>query len=466
MVYMSDEQLNHVWKGVLQELESSISRTVFKTWFEKSRLLSLKFDTAELGVDNQFAEKNIRKYAEERLVAAISREVGRPIIKVQYTVITSTTKKGPVNLSLEGVVPSMSAPILELITTNNEVPIRHNLNPRYSFDNFIIGDRNRLAWAAAKGVADRPGTAYNPLYLYGGVGLGKTHLMQAIGNEIISKTPQKRVLYVSCEQFTNEYVAAVQKGKTEQLKQKYRGVDVFLMDDIQFMAGKDGTQEEFFHTFNTLYQENKQIIMTSDKVPSDIKGLEERLASRFTQGMIADMQLPNLETRLAILQAKCEEKNITIEPDILLYIADRVESNIRELEGALTTVLLQIEAGGGSGMESVQAALKSFSSISKPLRKTSADQICSIVCEFYMIEVADVKGPRRQKELVKPRQIIMYLLKHEMGLTFPAIGRQLGGRDHTTAMHSVQKVEKDMKKSPELLEELQRIKELFYSGNK
>lgn len=463
---MSEDQLSKIWKEVLQELENNISRTVFKTWFSKSSLLSLKSNIAELGVDNLFAEKNIRKYAEERIIAALSREAGRPIMNITYKVVGTASKKQPINLSLEAITPQNIAPVIELHSNNSEAPIRHNLNPRYTFDSFIIGDRNRLAWAAAKGVADRPGTAYNPLYLYGGVGLGKTHLMQAVGNEIIARTPQKRVLYVSCEQFTNEYVAAVQKGKTEQLKQKYRGVDVFLMDDIQFMAGKDGTQEEFFHTFNTLYQDNKQIIMTSDKVPSDIKGLEERLASRFTQGMIADMQLPNLETRLAILQVKCNEKNIEIAPDILLYIADRVESNIRELEGALTTVLLQIEAGGGSSMESVQAALKSFSSVSKPVKKTSAEQICAIVCEYYSIDIVDVKGPRRQKELVKPRQIIMYLLKHEMGLTFPAIGRQLGGRDHTTAMHSVEKIEKDMKKIPELLGELQEIKELFYAGSK
>jgi chromosomal replication initiator protein len=298
------------------------------------------------------------------------------------------------------------------------------------------------------------------------VGLGKTHLMQAVGNEIIAREPQKRVVYASCESFMNEFTASIRSGKIDNFKKKYRNIDVFLVDDIQFIAGKDSTQEEFFHTFNALYQTDKQIIITSDKAPSDIKGLEERLSSRFSSGMLADMQLPDLETRQAILQAKCEEKGVTLPDNILLFIADLVETNIRELEGALTTVLLHIKSEAKPvTVELVKEALKSYAH-SKPIKKTSLEHIRQIVCEYYDVDIKDVLGQRRQREFVKPRQILMYLLKHELGMTFPTIGREIGGRDHTTAMHSVEKIEKEMKKSDELLNELKEIKEQFYVGNR
>ena len=462
---MNDALPQKIWKAALAEIEPTMSVTIYKTWFLTSRILSLSHGSAEVAVTSTYTMRNIQKYAEEKLVAALSRQAGYPVTNISYQVVKAAKAAASQNLSIDDLQPQLA----EEIPRGNavsEAPIRSNLNPRYTFESFVAGSRNRLAWAAAKGVAERPGMAYNPLYLYGGVGLGKTHLMQAIGNAIVAREPQKRVLYVSCEQFTNEYVAAVQKGKTEELKRKYRGVDIFLMDDIQFMAGKDGTQEEFFHTFNSLYQSNKQIVMTSDKVPSDIKGLEERLSSRFAQGMIADMQLPDLETRMAILNAKCEERGIKLPDEVVLYIADNIESNIRELEGALTTVLLKLEADNKTAtLEHVQGMLRTISSATKAPKKTSVDQICGIVCEYYQVALKDIQGPRRQAELVKPRQVIMYLLKHEAGMTFPAIGRTLGGRDHTTAMHSVEKIEREMKKFPELLGELQQIKELFYAGS-
>lgn len=461
---MTETQLSTIWKLVLKELELSISGTVFKTWFKKSSLLSLKPGFAEIGVENNFAKNAIKKYAEERLVGALSKQAGFPVTSISYIIqeVKTATQQDTSTLTLEATItPTSTVPVFQL--NSKEAPVQSNLNPRYTFSTFIVGNRNRLAYAAAKAVSERPGIAYNPLYLYGGVGLGKTHLMQAVGNEIISHEPQKRVLYVSCENFTNEFVYHLQKGKIDDFKKKYRTIDVFLIDDIQFIAGKAGSQEEFFHTFNALYQTNRQIILTSDKVPSEIPNLEERLSSRFAQGMIADMQLPDLETRQAILLAKCQEKGIGLPDETLLFIAERVETNIRELEGALTTVLMHLEANQlPATLDSVQQALRSFHTSQKPLKKTSIEQICSIVCEYYNVELKDIQGPHRQKELVKPRQIIMYLLKNELGLTFPAIGRQIGGRDHTTAMHSVEKIEKEMKKSTELLEELKRIKELFY----
>ncbi|MBU6389610.1 chromosomal replication initiator protein DnaA [Patescibacteria group bacterium] len=474
---MTEEQLSTTWKSVMHELELYFSPAIFQTWFKHSHLLALTPGKTEIGVENSFAIKFIKKFAEERLIATLSKEAGFPIKELIYTIQprAKTSKKivvvsGPALFTQEG---SFEVPVAEMVPPEATHSYSHpqsqqesNLNPKYTFSSFIVGTRNRLAHAAALGVAEKPGQLYNPLYLYGGVGLGKTHLMQAVGNEIIRREPQKRVLYVSCENFTNEFVAGIRAGKQESFKKKYRNVDVFLVDDIQFMAGKDGIQEEFFHTFNALYQTDKQIIITSDKAPSDINDLEERLSSRFSMGMIADMQLPDLETRQAILLSKCQEKGVTLPNEVLAYIADQIETNIRELEGALTTVLLHIQATGTEPtVDLVQSALRNLIS-RKPLKKSGLEQIREVVCRFYDITPEDIIGQRRQKELVKPRQVLMYLLKNELRMTFPTIGREIGGRDHTTAMHGVEKIEKELKKSAELSDELQRIKELYYTGSR
>ena len=464
---MNHDQLNVIWKNVLGDIESHYTPAVFKTWFKHSRLISLQPGKAELAVENIMTKNFIVKYAEERLVASISAHSGVGVTTLTYTIEAPQSKGMKKAAQVE--TPALFETPSDVLPQPGhpaEPKMASNLNPKYTFDTFIVGNRNRLAHAAARAVAERPGTMYNPLYFYGGVGLGKTHLMQAVGNEVIRRDPNKRVLYVSCETFLNEFVTSIKTGKQENFKKKYRNVDVFLVDDIQFITGKDGTQEEFFHTFNALYQTDKQIIITSDKAPSEIKGLEDRLSSRFSSGMIADMQLPDLETRQAILLSKCQEKGITLPDSVILYIADQVESNIRELEGALMTVILHVQASGVEPtLEEVQKVLRTFIT-HKPLKKSGIEQICDIVCEYYSVDFKDIKGQCRERQYVKPRQILMYLLKNELGMTFPMIGREIGGRDHTTAMHSVDKIEKEMKKSPELLEELQQIKELFYVGGK
>ena len=466
---MTEDQLSTIWKSVMKEVEVHYSPMVFKTWFKNTSLFSLKPNEAQITVENSFAKNFIKKYAEDRIISSLSNQVGYPVTLLNY-VISENKKAKEQNQSTADLFAeatgnnTVNVPVYDL--PSNESVGASNLNPKYTFATFIVGTRNRLAYAAAQAVAESPSKAYNPLYLYGGVGLGKTHLMQAVGNEIVARQPQKKVLYVSCEHFTNEFTAAVRSNKIDSFKKKYRNVDIFLVDDIQFIAGKDGTQEEFFHTFNTLYQTDKQIIITSDKAPSDIKDLEERLSSRFSSGMIADMQLPDLETRQAILQAKCEEKGITLPDQVLLMIADLVETNIREMEGALNTYLAYLRASDQDySLEGVREALKSFTT-HKPLKRTSMETIRQIVCEYYGVDFKEITGKCRQQEIVKPRQVLMYLLKHELGMTFPTIGREIGGRDHTTAMHAVDKIEKEMKKSPELLDELQRIKELFYVGSR
>ncbi|MEI6478464.1 MAG: chromosomal replication initiator protein DnaA [bacterium] len=467
---MTEEQLNLIWKQALSEIEGEISPAVFKTWFHGAQLTALTPGSAQVTVENIHSKGFIHKYAEGKILASISQQAGYEVTTIEY-IIVAKPKVGRKNAPAGGQSLFNSVDDSEPVSPSQAAQQRSsdpipesNLNPKYRFDTFIIGNRNRLAHAAAKAVAERPGKMYNPLYLYGGVGLGKTHLMQAVGNEIIAREPQKRVVYVSSESLMNEYVAGIRGNKMDAFKKKYRNVDVFLIDDIQFIAGKDGIQEEFFHTFNSLYQTDKQIIITSDKAPSEIADLEERLSSRFSSGMIADMQLPDQETRQAILQAKCEEKGISLPDQVIFYIADLVETNIRELEGALTTVLVHLASSDTPpSLEEVRDMLRAFS-LHKPLKKTTFEQIKEIVCEYYGVDFKDVQGPRRQQEIVKPRQILMYLMKNELGMTFPTIGREIGGRDHTTAMHSVDKIEKEMKKSPDLLDELSRIKELFYVG--
>lgn len=458
---MSDEQLSTIWKSVLQAVKdgNEFPPAVYKALLKESTLREIKEGVAGVVVENATAKSFLQKYAENSLVKHLNSQEGVAVEGIHYIVQANQNKEKTAPVRVEPALFTQGKSTIE----PNPV-LASNLNPKYTFASFIVGNRNRLAHAAAKAVAENPGTMYNPLYLYGGVGLGKTHLMQAVGNEIIARDPQKKILYVSCETFTNEFVTSIQGSKRDEFKRKYRNIDVFLVDDIQFMAGKDGTQEEFFHTFNALYQSDRQIIITSDKVPSEIKGLEERLSSRFSMGMIADMQLPDTETRQAILKAKCQEKNITLPDSIISYIADHVETNIRELEGALTTVLLDLHSSHAQpSLEEVQRALRAFVTPEKIGKKSTAQQLAETVCEFYAISMEDLKGARRQKELVRPRQILMYLLKNELGMTFPVIGREIGGRDHTTAIHAVNKIEKEMKRLPETLDELQRLKEYFYA---
>lgn len=470
---MTDSPLNLIWKNTLKEIESTFSQAQMKTWFHGSRLSDLKPGKAEISVENTFSKNVIKKYAEERLVASLSKHAGFPVQNITYLISEVKTK----DVNNQGLFDGETTAEAtdggsnnnnRSQVENNQTQIESNLNPRYTLDNFIVGNKNRLAHAVSITVAQNPGKVYNPLYLYGGVGLGKTHLMQAIGNAVIAREPQKKVLYVSCEQFINEFVACLKSGKIDSFKKKYRTIDLFLIDDIQFIAGKDGTQEEFFHTFNTLYETGKQIILTSDKTPSEIKNLEERLSSRFNSGMIADIQPPDFETRQAILLSKCQEKGVYFSNEITSYIAEALETNIREMEGVITTIQANLlsENIKTPTIADIRRILNLRYTPSKPSKKNRLDNVFEIICEFYQIDIKDLKGPCRQKEFVKPRQITMYLMKHDLGMTFPSIGREIGDRDHTTVMYAVDKIEKEIKKIPEFLEEIENIKQLYYAKSK
>ncbi len=341
---------------------------------------------------------------------------------------------------------------------------KNNLNEDYKFENFVVGPSNQLAFAAAGSVAEKPGQTYNPLYIYGESGLGKTHLMQAIGHAFLKKNPNKQVLYVSSETFINDFISAVSfgHGKGKDFKDRYRNVDLLLIDDIQFLSTKESTQDEFFHTFNHLYQNKKQVVLTSDRSPKDIKGLEIRLKTRFEGGMVTDVGMPDLETREAILLQKSNHQNISISNEVISYIAENVKSSIRELEGALIKIVATCELTKSElTIEKAREILGNI--IQEKKQQITPELIIREVHKYFRIPIEDLLGKQRTKELVKPRQITMYLLRHECGLSFPEIGREMSGKDHSTIMHGCSKIEAILSSDVKLKEDIQGIKENIFN---
>jgi chromosomal replication initiator protein len=445
---------DQIWQAVLGEIELKLSRANFTTWFKSTFISMLENEKVVVCVPNTFTKTWLENKYHKEIAGAIENITGTKIKEIIYKV---ELKKDSSTYS-----PSQPARI-RFDETSSRLPetIIHNrfgLNSKYIFDNFIVGKNNELAHAACQAVAANPGKAYNPLFIYGGVGLGKTHLLQAVGHEIAKET--NKILYVTCEKFTNDYVQAVRTGKIKDFKDMYRSVDLLLIDDIQFMGGKDGTQEEFFHTFNELHQTNKQIVVTSDRQPKSIPALEKRLISRFEWGMIADVTLPDIETRIAILETKSREKNYLLDNDVIRYIASNVQSNIRELEGALNRLIAYHEFNNTKPtLESTKQTLGNvLNSMTKPL---STRKIIESVSKFYEIGVKDIIGKSRKKELVKPRQIIMFLMREEMSISYPSIGDEMGGRDHTTAMHAYNKINKDINKNNVIKQEIELIRQLL-----
>ena len=347
-----------------------------------------------------------------------------------------------------------------------EAPINYaitNLNAKYTFDSFVVGNNNKFAHAAALAVAEAPASSYNPLYIYGGVGLGKTHLMHAIGNEILKNNKNAKVLYVTSETFTNQLINAIKDNKNEQFRTKYRNIDVLLIDDIQFIAGKDSIQEEFFHTFNTLYESGKQIILSSDKPPKDIQLLEDRLKSRFEWGIIADISNPDYETRLAILRKKAQLDNILIDDDILSNIATRIDSNIRELEGTLNKLIAKASLTNSPiTMEMAERAINDI--VSQQEKVISSDYIQEVVGKYFNINPKDLKGSKRSNDITFPRQIAMYLCRNVANMSLPQIGKDFGKRDHTTVMHACSKIEKEIKEKSNTKLIVESVKNILLNG--
>lgn len=456
-----------IWQAVLGEIELTVSRGSFVTWFKNTHLLEYTPEKATIGVANVFIKQQMeRKYAE--LISDTLAKNGVKPKEVIFSIYSSPGAKRSRTTDDDTTLnPTLAAAPIEKPTTNKfsssgvTHKYRQGLNARYTFENFIVGSGNELAYAACQAIAQKPGEKYNPLFLYGGVGIGKTHLIQAVGNEILKNNPSAHIVYISTEQFVQEFLDAIRFKKNTDFAGYYRSADVLIVDDIQFIAGKEKTQEEFFHTFNALHQANKQIIITSDKPPRDIPTLEERLRSRFTWGMAIDMQIPDFETRCAIIQNKAHSQGLPLSPEVVEYLANLVRSNIRELEGVLNQLLAYCEMRGLTPDISVAQALLGGAK-NRPKHVTPR-QIIEHTARYYSVELDDILSPKRDKEIVVPRQIAMHLLRTELKLSFPKIAQECGRKDHTTAIHSVEKIEKELAIDPHLRQQIVELKGRLYA---
>ncbi len=451
---MTNEEL---WQSVLARIQLNISQANFATWFKNTKIDSQKKGKAIVSVPNSFVKEWLEnKYNKD--ILKIVYEINTDIKKIEYVVReqkNETLKKVP------DVLPQTK--INQLDFPQLKIDGKSNLNPRYTFDSFIVGPFNELPHAAAIAVAKNPGFIYNPLFIYGGTGLGKTHILQAVGNEVMKNFKKKKIQYIPSEKFTSEVVSAIRNHQMEIFKEKYRKVDVLIIDDIQFLAGKEKTQEEFFHVFNVLYENNKQIVLSSDRPPRAIQSLAERLKSRFEGGMIADISSPDLETKIAILKTKAQEKKVDFSSDIYEYIASIIKKNIRELEGALNHLIVYQKLNGKKpDIETVKNIFKDL--FSAPRSIVTPKMIIQEVANFYEIKEKDILSVSRKKEFVEPRQIAMYLLREELNSSFPSIGRKFNGRDHTTAIHSYKKISGEIIKNKKLEEEIGIIKEKILNG--
>lgn len=458
-------ELTEIWQNALGELQIVLSRANFETWFKNTFISEYKKNVFTIGVPSFFVEDWLRKKYLKDIQKALQGMVEEPILGIKFKIAVPTAEQ-TITLERNKVIHKAvdkTPPSVQSKSTAQALPANTSLNDLYLFENFVVGPSNEVAHAAAQAIVGSPGTMYNPLYIYGNSGLGKTHLMQAVGHQYLKENPDKCVLYVTTEEFVNDFVNAVQtgSGKAKDFKDHYRNVDMLLIDDIQFLARKETTQEEFFHTFNHLQQKKKQVVMTSDCYPKNIKGLEPRLQTRFESGMVADISEPDLETREAILNRKAMEHKKTIDPKIISYIASNIDSSVRELEGALTKIIATCELTHCElTQEKAAQILKDI--VDQRKQVITPELIIREVHKYYNIQIEDLLGKKRIKEIVIPRQITMYLLRHEANLSFPEIGREIGGKDHSTIMHGCSKIESDISQNQRIKDDLTHIKERIY----
>ena len=479
LFYMAHKEL---WLSVLEKVKPAIKKAHFLTWFQNTVLLQSENGKVVIGVPTSFASSWIAsKYSEQLYKAFKDLEV--EVDNIDYEICTRLGEKG----SSEGVDVKALCKVedgkkVRKVRNVNEVTVRKQgldghisskmLNDKYLLNNFVVGRDNRLPHAACSAVSENPGGIYNPLYIYGSVGLGKTHLLQAIGNQVLKNYPDMVIKYITAERFVSEVVEAIGKRHMAKFKEQYRNVDCFLIDDVQFFARKDSSQQEFFHTFNELYDSNKQIVLTSDRSPSELDDLDERLKSRFGMGMVVELLLPDFETRLAILNQKCQEFEIIIDPEVLSFIATNVMHSVRELEGVLRQVVAE------SQLSQRMPTIRSVAEIIRRLNKAqqivgydavegdlppvmhagSSDQVMKIVAEYFNLTVDDLVGKDRHKEVMMPRQICMYLIKNELGQSYEKIGMGFGGRNHTTVMHACSKTAKQLRTDLKLVKDINAIK--------
>ncbi len=429
------ESVHDLWNKVLQEIAQKVSKPSFETWLASTEALSLENNTLTIVAPNEFILDWLDNYYRPLISETVTNLTG-----VELTIKFTLPKHDPVEEVDMSIAFSKAKSAKK--PQAPQVEQQGMLNPKYTFESFVVGAGNRFAHAASLAVAEAPAEAYNPLFIYGGVGLGKTHLMQAIGHYVLQNNPQARVVYTTSEKFTNEFINAILDNKVTEFRNLYRTVDVLLIDDIQFLAGKEQTQEEFFHTFNTLHEESKQIVISSDRPPKEIPTLEDRLRSRFEWGLITDITPPDLETRIAILRKKAKAENLDVPTEVLTYIASQINTNIRELEGALTRVIAYSAMTNQEiTAEMAVEALKDMIPNKKPPALTIA-HIQAVVAEHFNLSVDDLKAKKRTKAIAHPRQIAMYLSRELTNSSLPKIGEEFGGRDHTTVIHAHEKIKK------------------------
>ena len=457
---MSDIQI--IWDKIISQLKSINDSPLFSSIIKSIQLIDVVDDKVYLGVPDEFTcewiKTNYLKVIEKALSETEGRDFDIFISAIPYQDKSNDKKSEELEEH-----PDDSHEKTEKIRSGSEVnTVSGNINPRYTFNEFVSGSTNQFAYSAAEAVADKPGTSYNPLFIYGGVGLGKTHLINAIGNAILDKNPQKKVCYYTSERFINELITSLRCSRMEDFRKKFRSVDVLLIDDIQFIAGKERTQEEFFHTFNELYEAQKQIVVTSDKFPKEIPGLEERLRSRFEWGLIADIQPLDLETKQAILKLKSEKMGIDLPEDVSLFLAGSSTSNVRDLEGYLNRLnLFSRMKSIPISLEMAQETLKDI--LSKKNQEVSVEEIQKAVASFYNIKVADLKSSKRIKAFILPRQIAMYLSRKITSCSYPDIGAKFGGKDHSTIIHAINKIEKAIEEDYRLQTAIENIKKSLYA---
>jgi chromosomal replication initiator protein len=444
-----------IWEDTLKEIQNEVSVASFKTWFKDTFIYKYNDGVVYVGVPNTFVKDWFYKKFSKN-VLKILRDLSEEIRSVEFVV--SKSEKAKQNTLI--IKKSISG------QNNTELPLSEfyinkdsNLNPKYTFESFVVGPFNELAYAASQAIIKQPGIIYNPLFVYGNTGHGKTHLIQAVGNQIKNNFPEKKIFYLTSDQFSSDFVYSVQNNKQSMFKDKYKKYDVLIMDDVQFLSNKERTQDELFHLFNYLYENNKQIIFSSDQHPNYIQNLEDRLKSRFNQGMIVDIPKPDHESRMSILRNKALKNNINLPEETLSFLAVSVAGNIRELEGVVNSIACQVQLKNRDlNIVEIREIIKNNAQSKKMI---SVDELIRIIAGFYNIDEKSISEKTRRKEVVRPRQIIMYLLREEFNVSFPTIGEKMGGRDHTTVIHSCEKIKKDLKVDHTLVQQINQIKSLF-----